>query len=107
MPRLSLLLVIALALVMVPTGRAQTSQRSTAWFGLTLPPGLGDPHRPVLNLGGLTPAPAPALQPGETFDRGLTGAAIRQDLEHIVAFSRESRAAGDRAWGASPASLLP
>jgi hypothetical protein len=70
------------------------------WFGLTLPSGLGDPHRPVVDLANAAPPP-PRVPSGEEGSRhqDLNGARIRTDLETIVGFSRQSRAAGDRVWG--------
>jgi hypothetical protein len=73
------------------------SQTSVAWFGAALPRGLGDPHRPVVDV---RPAAPPARVPGGEERYGdLTGARIRRDLETIVGFSKQSRAAGDRVWG--------
>ena len=34
------------------------------WFGVPLPAGLSDPHRPILDVSALTPAPA-IVPPGE------------------------------------------
>ena len=77
---------------------AQALQSNAPWFGLTLPPGLSDPHRPVVNVTGITAPPA-RVPPGEERYRDLEGARIRQDLDAIVGFSKESRGAGDRVWG--------
>jgi hypothetical protein len=83
---------------------AQTPQFTAPWFGLTLPPGLGDPHRPVVdvvnvvNVLGVTLPPA-RVPPGEERHRDLEGARIREDIVAIVGFSKESLAAGDRVWG--------
>jgi hypothetical protein len=74
------------------------SQGSRAWFGELPPNGLGDPHRPVVDV--RTASPPPARVPGgEERYSDLTGARIRRDLETIVGFSKQSRAAGDRVWG--------
>ena len=57
------------------------------------PAGLSDPHRPILDVSTLKPAPA-TVPPGEETHRDLIGAAIRKDLEAIVGFSRADRARG-------------
>ena len=72
-----------------------------AWFGVPLPPGL-QPHVPPAIIGDR--GPRPALVPlGEERHHELEGATIRDDLETIVDFSRESRArreVGDgQLWG--------
>lgn len=71
---------------------------SGPWFGVRVPAGLGDPHRPILDVS--TTRPAAAVVPdGEPADAGLQGASIRRDLEAIVALSRADRARGEKAWG--------
>src|SRR5262245_11511158 len=71
---------------------------STAWFGIPLPAGLGDPHRPILDVAAIKPAPA-VVPPGEERHRDLAGSAVRQELEAIVGISRADRARGEKAWG--------
>lgn len=71
---------------------------SAAWFGVRLPAGLGDPHKPILDVSKATPAPA-VIPSGEEDDRELTGAAVRKHLEAIVGISRADRARGEKAWG--------
>jgi len=71
---------------------------SGSWFGVPLPAGLGDPHRPILDVSAIKPAPA-TVPPGEEKFGDLTGAAVRKDLEAIVAISRADRARGEKAWG--------
>jgi peptidase M28-like protein len=71
---------------------------SGPWFGVPLPAGLGDPHRPILDVTSLKPAPA-VVPPGEEGYRDLMGPAIRQNLEAIVGISRADRARGEKAWG--------
>jgi hypothetical protein len=68
------------------------------WFGVPLPAGLGDPHRPILDVSQVTPAAA-TVPAGEEGHRDLNGAAIRRDLEAIVGFARADRARGEKAWG--------
>jgi len=82
----------ALAIVQVQ------SQGTAAWFGLPLPQGLSDPHRPVVDVRAATP-PAARVPGGEERFGDLTGARIQRDLETIVGFSKRSRAAGDKVWG--------
>ena len=67
------------------------------WFGVPLPAGLSDPHRPILDVSALTPAPA-IVPAGEETHRDLTGALIRKDLEAIVAYSKADRT-HQKAWG--------
>ena len=67
--------------------RAQ-EQRPTAWFGVHLPPRVGDV--PAVVVGARAPRPV-SLPEGESSASELTGAAIRRDLETIVGFSKESR----------------
>jgi hypothetical protein len=68
------------------------------WFGVTLPQGLGDPHRPILDVSTIKPAPA-IVPPGEETHTELTGPAVRTYLEAIVGISRADRARGEKAWG--------
>jgi hypothetical protein len=95
---LTLILVAAAALASGDVPRAQVSPRAPAWFGLALPPGLGDPHKPVVNVSTATP-PSVVLPAGEPRVAEFEGAAIRKDLESIIGFSKESRGAGNRVWG--------
>jgi Peptidase family M28 len=69
-------------------GRASTQPASAPWFGIRLPPRVGE--APAVVVG--PRAPRPVLLPADDprvpeFD----GATIRKDLEAIVAFSAESR----------------
>jgi hypothetical protein len=74
------------------------SQGPGPWFGVPLPSGLGDPHRPILDVRKATP-PAAVVPPGEEAHRELAGAVIRKHLESIVGFSVADRARGEKAWG--------
>lgn len=79
----------AAALALVPAGAAvaQAPSGSGPWFGLVLPPRLGEV--PAVRIG---PRAVPATVPaGEEGDRELEAARIRADLETIVGFSLESR----------------
>ncbi len=71
---------------------------SKAWSGVPPPTGLGDPHRPILDVSALTLAPA-VVPPGEEGHRELTGLAIRKHLEAIVGIAVADRARGEKAWG--------
>jgi hypothetical protein len=77
-----------------PTASSQTI--SAPWFGVRLPAGLGDPHKPVLAMPAASRAVVP---PGEEGHGELAGPAVRKDLEAIVAISRADRARGEKAWG--------
>jgi hypothetical protein len=68
------------------------------WFGVALPAGLGDPHRPILDVSTITPTPA-IVPPGEEGNGELTAAVVRKHLEAIVGISRADRARGEKAWG--------
>lgn len=80
-----------------PAGAVATAG-SGAWFGVPVPAGLGDPHQPILSVKAAAPSAA-VVPAGEAANRDLEGAAIRKDLETIVAFSRADRARGEQAWG--------
>ena len=80
------------------TLRKFVNASSGAWFGVPLPAGLGNPHRPILDVSALKPAAA-AVPPGEEGYRELAGAAIRGHLEAIIGFSKADRARGEKAWG--------
>jgi hypothetical protein len=98
-----------LALVLLTTSTSLAGQRSAetsssgsvapaAWFGVPLPAGLGDPHRPILDVSTVKPVP-PIIPSGEESRPELTGVAVRKHLEAIVGFSRADRARGEKAWG--------
>ena len=74
------------------------SQGSAAWFGAPIPQTVGDPYRAVVDLRSVA-APAVRVPGGEERYGDLVGTRIRRDLETIVGFSRQSRAAGERVWG--------
>jgi hypothetical protein len=88
--------------VLAQQGASERSPSSSAaagaWFGVPLPAGLGDPHRPILDVSTIKPAPA-LVPPGEQSNTELTGAAVRKHLEAIVGISRADRARGEKAWG--------
>ena len=62
------------------------------------PPGLGDPHRAVVSLAGVSP-PNASVPPGDEPAPELAGPLIREHLASVVGFSKQSREAGDRIWG--------
>ena len=92
-----LIIFAGISLLTAATTLGQHSS-ATPWFGVGLPAGLGDPHRPILDVSTTRPAPA-RVPSGEESDRDLTGAAVRKNLESIVGFSRADRARGEKAWG--------
>jgi hypothetical protein len=75
----------AVALILLGLLGASQSSSDTAWFGVPLPPGIGDPHRPVVAV--------PSVQAGEE------GARMLSDVATIVDFSKKSRTAGNGVWG--------
>src|SRR5262245_33833288 len=95
---------VSLSLLATATviGQQESAKRadsgSSAWFGVPLPAGLGDPHRPILDVAAIKPATA-TVPPGEESYRDLAGSAVRQNLEAIVGISRADRARGEKAWG--------
>lgn len=85
-----------LALTVV-AGLAGCAAEPNPWFGVAVPPGLGDPHAPVVDV---AVTPPPALVPaGEEGFVDLAGTRMRQDVDTITGFSRADRAAGTRMWG--------
>lgn len=88
--------ILASACCVAATIHAQAP--ATQWFGVPLPAGLGDPHRPILDISSATPGAA-VVPPGEEGHRDLAGLAIRRDLEAIIGFAKADRARGERAWG--------
>src|SRR5258706_5221175 len=98
MRRLALLALVCA--VMGIAGRAQLAQ-SRPWFGATLPPGLGDPHRPIIDVSAARPSPA-VVPPGDEKNHDLEGPAIRQSLQAIVGISPGRLATGEEASGRLP-----
>jgi hypothetical protein len=95
--RLLLIVVAGLASQLAACSRVPPS--SAKWFGIELPPGLGDTDRPVVDVADVTPPPA-AVPADETegFEE-LAGSRIRADVDTIVGFAEQSRATGERVWG--------
>jgi hypothetical protein len=90
---------VIVATFMAPLLRGSAQTPSGApWFGVSLPPGLGDPHQTVVSTATIK-APEPRVPSGEEQRAELTGPRIRRDLETIVGFSKASHAAGNRLWG--------
>jgi hypothetical protein len=90
---------LACGAVMASSSLADATGREQAGVpGVPAPRGLGDPHRPILDVSALKPAPA-IVPAGEESNRDLVGAAIRRDLEAIVGFAKADRARGEMAWG--------
>jgi hypothetical protein len=89
---LSIVAVVALA----ATAQGQAPQG--AWYGVPVPPGLGDPHRPIMDVSGVKLAPA-LVPAGEEKYQDLQGPRLRRDLETVINFSKAHRAAGNKMWG--------
>ena len=92
---------LALVAVIVSAGAAgcvPVSQADNPWFGLEAPPGLGDPHKPVVDTA-KTVTPPPSVPAGEKGHHELEGAPIVAYADTITGFSRKDRAAGNRMWG--------
>jgi hypothetical protein len=98
---LRLLVLLSVAWVAQTGTPAPALAQSTArpWLGVALPPGLGDPHSLPVALPADFTLPAAVVPQGEEINTMLRGEEIRRDLEAIIGFSKESRAAGDRMWG--------
>jgi hypothetical protein len=80
--------------------RPAAASGASAWFGLPLPPTPGS--IPAVVVGTRGPRPV-ALPPGEPAFPELQAAAIRADLEQLVAIAKESRASKEigsgQLWG--------
>jgi len=74
------------------------SAKQQPWFGVNAPPGLGDPHQPVVDTTQVQATPAP-VPPDDPLAPEMDGARIKAYVEAIVGFSKQSRANGDRVWG--------
>jgi hypothetical protein len=92
-----LALLVGVQVLAGASGAAQTPA-TAPWLGVPLPSGIGDPHRPVVNVAAVTP-PGAQVPADDRRAPQLEGARIRRDLETIVSFSRQSRSSGDRVWG--------
>ncbi len=102
MRNLRWVLLAAGVMALAASGHTLYGQGSGAWFGLPLPPGLGDPHKPVVpmaSVSGIGTVLRARVPSGEGLFRELQGATIKRDVETIVGFSRQSRAAGNKVWG--------
>jgi Peptidase family M28 len=78
----------ALAQDDAPPGATAPSSRTTAWFGLPLPPKPGSVPAVVTGTRGPRPVMLPS---GEPAFPELRAAAIRADLEQLVAIAKESQ----------------
>lgn len=87
------LVVLAMALP------AAAAAQSSAWLGVTPPPGLSHPPQFSVLADGRFGAPAMSVPAGEAADTELEGARIAALLDQIVGFSRQSRAHGELMWG--------
>ena len=75
-----------------------TLHAATAWFGLPLPNGIGDPHKAVIDVRRVQ-AQSAAVPEGEERFKELSGARIQRDVATIVDFSRQSFKEGNKVWG--------
>jgi hypothetical protein len=85
---------------LVLTFTAARAAEHTAWFGVTLPPPVSDPRKPIMKYDDVFP-PVPVHfvhRPGKA-DELLDGTALKGDQKTIVGFSLASLAAGDKVWG--------
>ncbi|HKT80269.1 MAG TPA: M28 family peptidase [Vicinamibacterales bacterium] len=90
--------IAAASAIAIAQSPASSSSSTAAWFGVALPPGLGDPHRAIIDVSAAKPAPA-IVPAGEEKNHELEGAAVHKHLEAIVGFSRADQARGEKAWG--------
>jgi Peptidase family M28 len=96
--RVFIVTAVAIGLAILPSIRAHATEKNTVWFGIPLPTPLTKVHAPVVDVRNIHLAPA--LVPAEeTAFRQLQGARIYKDVGSIVAFSKKSRADGNRVWG--------
>ena len=68
------------AFAAMASGAFLRAQSAAPWFGVPLPPGLGDPHKPVTDTRTLSPAKA-VVPAGEEGYRELEGAAVWNRVE--------------------------
>ena len=100
----ALLLAFASATIAVSAqrgrGAAPAEPKTTAWFGIPLPPPVSDPRKPVMKYDdAFAPLPAAFAHRKGKFDELLDAAALKADQKKIVGFSLESLNAGDKVWG--------
>ena len=98
---LSLLLVTLVAPVLAQPNQP-AALKSTAWFGLALP--KPSSAAPAVKVGPRAPRPAQSADASaKADDSALNGAAIKRDLETIVSFAQQARAAKEigtgQMWG--------
>src|SRR4051812_12479718 len=83
-----------------PGGAPRAQKRDGPWFGLTLPPAVGEAPEVVAGRRRPRPVRVPAVAPdGNEF----ASAVLRADLTTIVGFSKESRSSKEigsgQQWG--------
>ncbi|MBQ00533.1 MAG: hypothetical protein CL477_07595 [Acidobacteria bacterium] len=86
------------AVCVVSVGCGPSGHGGGPWFDLELPPGLGNPHQPVLNVTDRS-APSASVPEGEAGHHALESDRILDDVGTITGFSRADRAAGNQMWG--------
>ncbi|MCB1670208.1 MAG: M28 family peptidase [Gammaproteobacteria bacterium] len=92
--RLPALISLLILPLLATTGFAQT-----AWFGLELPGGFGNPHAPTVDLSDVQPIPVSVPAAERQSHADLEGQRILPLVEQIVGFSHQSHRDGNRVWG--------
>ncbi|CAN5247967.1 hypothetical protein BH11PSE2_BH11PSE2_03950 [soil metagenome] len=88
---------LALASTAVQAQRPTEPAKPTTWFGVPTPGRISDPATPTFNVLASAYGPAATRLPKPPAE--LAGLKMMADVNTIVGFSRESRAAGDPVWG--------
>jgi len=77
-----------------------TTASAQAWFGVPTPGPVSAPDRPTFHSGPNAYGPAPAhVRPKDDARGALAGDRLMADVQRIVDFSLERKAAGDPLWG--------
>ena len=74
------------------------NEETKPWFGLALPPGLGNPHAPVVDVSSAQPAPV-TVPDDETNFSELQGERIQAYVREIVNIAVQDRDNGSKVWG--------
>src|ERR1700742_252107 len=74
--------------------------QAQAWFGVTTPGPVSPPDQPTFHAGPASYGPAPfAGRPKDDARGALSGPKLMADVNRIVGFSLERKAAGDLLYG--------
>ena len=90
---------LELVLILFSLTFSQVGQAQSAWFGISLPPGIGNPHAATVDVSTVGPAPAVFAEDDLENSSMLKGSQIFPLVDQIVEFSRQSRREGNRIWG--------